>query len=151
MFRRLLVPSALLVLALPALLACSQRTLLLPTVDDPDGDGIPSSIDNCPFVVNPDQANCDLDEFGDVCDLMDSDGDLIADYLDNCPCVANPGQEDSDLDGRGDLCDGGSTITDTTATASRTRWTTARPSPTPVRPTAMRTAWATPATTAPRW
>jgi Ca2+-binding RTX toxin-like protein len=35
---------------------------------DPDVDGIPASVDNCPAVSNPDQANTDGDAFGNACD-----------------------------------------------------------------------------------
>lgn len=47
------------------------------TPDDPDGDGIPSSRDNCPTVFNPiltgtSQPDADLNGVGDRCDLRDS-------------------------------------------------------------------------------
>lgn len=35
---------------------------------DSDGDGWVDAVDNCPSNYNPDQANCDGDAFGDVCD-----------------------------------------------------------------------------------
>lgn len=34
---------------------------------DTDGDGVPDSIDNCPTVSNPDQADNDGDGTGDLC------------------------------------------------------------------------------------
>ncbi len=37
---------------------------------DTDGDGVVDSIDNCPSVPNPDQADADGDRFGDVCDTV---------------------------------------------------------------------------------
>jgi MYXO-CTERM domain-containing protein len=47
--------------------------------DDSDHDGIDDSLDNCPFVANPDQADGDGDGVGDVCD--------------NCALVANVDQK----------------------------------------------------------
>ena len=58
---------------------------------DPDGDGVPNPIDNCPGILNPDQDDDDDDGLGDVCD--------------NCPYQANPYQEEDDGDGLGDVCD----------------------------------------------
>jgi hypothetical protein len=39
-------------------------------VPDADGDGQFDGIDNCPFVANPDQADCDSDDKGDACELL---------------------------------------------------------------------------------
>ncbi len=79
---------------------------------DSDGDGICSSVDNCPFVANADQADTDGDGFGDVCDFcpgyddnIDTDNDNVADGCDNCPDDVNVSQTDSDIDGIGDVCD----------------------------------------------
>jgi hypothetical protein len=47
-------------------------------VDDPDGDGIYPSGDNCPEVYNPDQADADSDGGGDLCDCAPEDGSVIA-------------------------------------------------------------------------
>jgi beta propeller repeat protein len=58
---------------------------------DGDGDGACDAVDNCPSVVNPDQADADADGVGDACD--------------NCPGVSNPGQADADADGVGDACE----------------------------------------------
>lgn len=72
------------------------------TDTDSDGFGNPGFLantcppDNCPDSTNPDQADEDTDDFGDVCD--------------NCPTIANPDQADADSDLVGDLCD---TCTDT--------------------------------------
>jgi len=73
----------------------------------------------------------------------DSDGDGVCDALDNCPFTYNPDQADGDGDGFGDACDScpgfGSFDGDGTATA--TRPTTARSSPTrPGRRDAMASA-----------
>ncbi|MHC4698457.1 MAG: right-handed parallel beta-helix repeat-containing protein [Planctomycetota bacterium] len=37
--------------------------------DDPDADGIIGCVDNCPLHGNVDQADCDGDELGDVCEI----------------------------------------------------------------------------------
>ena len=71
-----------------------------------DGDGVADAEDNCPEVLNADQADLDEDGLGDVCD-DDLDGDSVGNEQDNCPDTANPDQADSDLDGLGDPCDGG--------------------------------------------
>ncbi|MEM9691395.1 MAG: DUF4215 domain-containing protein [Myxococcota bacterium] len=60
---------------------------------DPDGDGLASSVDNCPFTFNPNQNDADFDGRGDVCD--------------NCPAVANPSQSDVNQNAIGDACDCG--------------------------------------------
>jgi Thrombospondin type 3 repeat len=72
--------------------------------DETDGDGIRNVPDNCPGIANPDQADADADEIGDVCD-KDRDGDTVANATDNCPDTANGNQVDADGDGIGDVCD----------------------------------------------
>ena len=74
---------------------------------DNDSDGICDDVDNCPNDYNPNQADCDSDGIGDVCDLdtQDRDGDGIDDYCDNCGDVKNVQQLDADTDEVGDLCD----------------------------------------------
>ena len=72
---------------------------------DYDGDGVGDESDNCPDVVNPDQADSDGDNIGDACE-DDDDNDGIVDENDNCRTVANPDQLDVDGDWIGDLCDG---------------------------------------------
>lgn len=71
---------------------------------DTDGDGVSDATDNCPAVVNADQANNDGDSEGDVCD-MDDDNDTVVDLVDNCALVANLDQADTDGDGLGNACD----------------------------------------------
>jgi hypothetical protein len=78
---------------------------------DPDGDGVLGPADNCPNHANPDQANEDRDDSGDVCDSCPEDTwhyDYDADGLcesDNCMGAYNPDQADTDHDGFGDACD----------------------------------------------
>src|SRR3954471_22234994 len=71
---------------------------------DGDSDGVPNSVDNCPFIANPDQADLDRDGAGDACD-PDDDNDGAADTIDNCPVLSNPNQLDEDRDGTGDACE----------------------------------------------
>jgi len=71
--------------------------------DDDDGDGIADSIDNCPLISNPTQADINLNGKGNACD--DTDGDGIMDDKDNCPLFSNSEQSDQDEDGYGDICD----------------------------------------------
>jgi hypothetical protein len=107
---------------------------------DKDGDGVADPEDNCPEDLNPDQANCDGDAQGDVCDESsdgpDLDGDRVADACDNCPSKANQEQEtEMDDDEVGDACDprpteGGDTIAyfdgfDTASAAEPPGWTEA--------------------------
>lgn len=86
----------------------------LPSVEDPDGDGVATPCDNCPTRANGDQLDRDNDRRGDACDSCplnptapqtDGDGDGLGDACDNCRTVANPTQADADLDGQGDACD----------------------------------------------
>jgi hypothetical protein len=72
---------------------------------DPDGDGVPNAMDNCPDVSNANQVNTDGDAQGDACD-DDDDNDTIADANDNCALVANLDQANADGDAEGDACDG---------------------------------------------
>ncbi|MCC6900578.1 MAG: thrombospondin type 3 repeat-containing protein [Polyangiaceae bacterium] len=94
---------------------------------DADGDGVPSTIDNCPALKN-DQLDADGDGVGDACDNCkpavcaalapssgatcknpsqnDKDGDGVGDACDLCPHAKNSGpQADSDGDGVGNDCD----------------------------------------------
>jgi hypothetical protein len=49
---------------------------------DQDNDGVIDVADNCPTIANPDQANADGDEFGDVCDPFPFDPDNLQACLD---------------------------------------------------------------------
>ena len=71
-------------------------------IPDQDGDSVADSLDNCPAVANPNQANFDGDSEGDACDL-DDDNDGMPDawelqYGLN-PFNANDAWDDNDQDG----------------------------------------------------
>ena len=70
--------------------------------------------DNCPLDYNPDQADRDCDNKGDLCDncliipnvdQANEDEDCVGDACDNCFDVANDDQVNSDEDSFGDACD----------------------------------------------
>jgi len=83
----------------------SRHTVDFLDLGDPDGDNVPTLLDNCPDEPNPSQINSDDDPYGDACD-DDDDNDLILDADDNCPTAYNPEQYDwGDGDGVGDECD----------------------------------------------
>ena len=73
--------------------------------------GADGLIDNCPDIMNPDQADSDNDNIGDACDICpmdpldDIDADSICGDSDNCPLIPNFDQLDSDADGWGDVCE----------------------------------------------
>lgn len=71
---------------------------------DSDGDKIGNECDNCPSSANGDQADEDQDGTGDACDT-DIDNDGIPNESDNCPKRLNSDQKDDDGDGIGNLCD----------------------------------------------
>jgi len=71
---------------------------------DPDGDFVPSPIDNCPTKWNADQKDWDDDGVGDFCDF-DLDNDGVPDGKDNCPSLPNWNQQNTDGDALGDACD----------------------------------------------
>lgn len=71
--------------------------------DDKDEDGIPTLLDNCPLVANPEQSDSNANGVGDLCDDTDYDG--VINSEDNCPHDANSNQSDVDGDGIGDVCD----------------------------------------------
>jgi len=67
-----------------------------------DNDGIPDSVDNCPTVPNPDQADADGDGEGDACDEDDDDDGMSDDYeIKNGFNPLNAQDADTDADGDG--------------------------------------------------
>ncbi|HJW30427.1 MAG TPA: thrombospondin type 3 repeat-containing protein, partial [Saprospiraceae bacterium] len=58
---------------------------------DPDGDGVPFDVDNCPDFPNPLQQDNDHDGVGNACD--------------NCPLMVNPDQADSNNNFIGNACE----------------------------------------------
>jgi hypothetical protein len=75
---------------LVALAGCGALGLDPAPNDDPDGDKIPSSVDNCDDIANPDQSDLNMDGIGDACQLCmatdptDTDSDGIPDQCDGC-------------------------------------------------------------------
>ncbi|MBI4579172.1 MAG: thrombospondin type 3 repeat-containing protein [Planctomycetes bacterium] len=127
----------------PGFAACAAGPGILPDADcqdpapgyqqppDGDDDGIPDIVDNCPTVVNADQADADEDSVGDACDncpavinadQADFDGDTFGDVCDNCPNEYEPDQPDTDSDGVGDLCDTCPTVANPDQTDSDGDW-----------------------------
>lgn len=75
-----------------------------PDQADGDDDGFGDACDNCPNAANTDQVDTDADGLGDVCD-DDLDGDGLANADDNCPLISNADQDDEDADDVGTACD----------------------------------------------
>jgi hypothetical protein len=58
--------------------------------NDPDADGLPNALDNCPDIFNPNQADCDADGTGDVCEIAAGAADINLDSIpDTCQCIAD--------------------------------------------------------------
>jgi hypothetical protein len=74
---------------------------------DQDNDGISDSVDNCPAVANPDQADRNANGTGDACDDPDKDGltdqyELYTTYGGPALRRTNPDKKDTDGDGLSD-------------------------------------------------
>ena len=72
----------------------SDNNMIRRVYHDPDVDGVPTVLDNCPDVYNPyqdgqTQSDIDSDGLGDECD-DDFDGDEVYNVIDNCPGDFNP-------------------------------------------------------------
>jgi hypothetical protein len=89
---------------------------------DSDGDGVPDSVDNCPSVYNPTQADWNNDGIGDTCQDTDKDG-LTDQYELNTPyynkfygttLYTDPAKRDTDGDGWGDGYEANTSKTDPT-------------------------------------
>ena len=70
---------------------------------DVDGDGQPSSMDNCPTTANPQQVDTDHDGIGNACD-NDIDGDGLSNAEESAR-KTNPLKADTDGDGKRDDVD----------------------------------------------
>lgn len=76
--------------------------LLTPILDD-DRDGVENADDNCSSAENPDQADVDVDDLGDICD-DDDDDDGVTDEVEE-EIGTDPQKSDSDGDGLVDAGD----------------------------------------------
>jgi len=68
---------------------------------DSDGDGVFDSVDNCPAIANPNQADFDGDKLGDVCD-PDDDNDGLPDAWEVANGLNPKNARDRNLDSDGD-------------------------------------------------
>ena len=60
------------------------------TVINNYGDGRPDSVDNCPTIANPRQADCNNNGVGDACELAAGAPEFNADTIpDTCQCLAD--------------------------------------------------------------
>lgn len=71
-------------------------------VADPDGDEVPSEVDNCTTVANPDQRDTDGDGYGNACDAdLNNDGRVNFADLSIFRSRFGTSNRDADLDGNG--------------------------------------------------
>jgi hypothetical protein len=78
--------------------------VLASPASDSDGDGIQDSLDNCPWIANPGQQDCDGNGIGDACEIaygaMDCNGNGVPDTCD----IALGTSLDVDFDSVPDEC-----------------------------------------------
>lgn len=60
-------------------------------VADADGDGIPDDLDNCPSTPNPDQADLNLNGFGDACEPQQCTSDCAGKFCGDDGCGGSCG------------------------------------------------------------
>jgi subtilisin family serine protease len=74
---------------------------------DRDGDGLTDTLDNCPDVANPGQADLDGDAAGDACDLDDDDDGMPDEYelANGLAALVADGLGDADADGFSNLAE----------------------------------------------
>ncbi len=76
---------------------CEQGTPCI----DPDADGIPNSLDNCPTTSNPDQLDCNNNGIGEACETFtDCNSNSLPDSCD----IASGASADTDSNGIPDSC-----------------------------------------------
>jgi hypothetical protein len=65
---------------------------------DSDGDGVPNDADNC-YLYNPDQADCNENGIGDICDIAELQSyDINGNYIpDECECLADISLDDGQV------------------------------------------------------
>jgi len=69
--------------------------------NDLDGDGIPNATDNCPFIANPTQADCDGNGVGDACEELDCNQNGLADVCE----ILSGAVTDQNLNSIPDTCE----------------------------------------------
>jgi hypothetical protein len=67
--------------------------------NDFDADGVPNGIDNCPYDANPDQADADQDNHGDICDGCDESNPGLSVCAISVEALADEAHPDHPADG----------------------------------------------------